>query len=126
MLTVLQQIGIALGILAAIIGFSVIMAMIQIDYYEPWAARRRLRKRLHGMHIVTVSGEKVPHLSRFQMSDRGMTPHWFTRDVAIWLVENVEGRYGCVPVEGFGRYDDDRSYYFERVEDAMMFKLRWG
>ena len=42
---------------------------------------------------------------------------------ATWCCDNIEGFFSIGRVRGFG--SEIRIFYFDRMEDAVAFKLRW-
>lgn len=115
----------ALGVVAVIMGISSVFAFAMTEYIDPWRAKRAALRRVRGWHIVTLNRRDR---SKDSYCDNKMTKHWFKTDVGVWCLENCQGDYGTIPV--FGELEsfhvEQRSYAFERVDDAMMFKLVWG
>jgi hypothetical protein len=115
----------ALGIVGIIIGLSCILVYLMSEYVDPWRAKRKALRRVKGWNVVTLNRRD---LSRDSYCENKMTPHWFRPDVGLWCLENCQGNYGTIPI--FGVCDaykvTERSYAFERVDDAMMFKMVWG
>lgn len=124
-----QIIGAAISIFL-IIGGSVGATALWVTYVEPWREKLRWRIKLRRAHIITTT----KMVSRAEFLDSRPVRHWFNDEVAIWCVQNLSGKFGCVPI-----FDDDfieaylllrfgegeRSFYFERFEDAVAFKMRW-